>query len=128
VQDALPIVIVAVVVLAGVVAVAMAFGARSTYDQIGRSSMTFDREAATSTNDPFRDEEIAQLLEATNARRAAHGRSPLKLESLERPPDPDLRAEVRAFVEARNARRVARGLEPLDVEAEVERRLSGQDG
>ena len=39
-----------------------------------------------------------------------------------------LRAEVRAFVEARNARRIARGQPPLDVEAEVERRLSGQDG
>ena len=44
-QDALPVVIVAVVVLAGVVAVAMAFGSRSTYDQIGRSDMTFDRHA-----------------------------------------------------------------------------------
>jgi len=31
-------------------------------------------------------------------------------------------------VESRNARRIARGLEPLDVEAEVERRMSAQDG
>lgn len=89
-QALLPIVVVAVVILAGVVAVALAFGARGTYDQIGRSDLTFDREAPRSTN--------------------------------------DLRAEVRAFVEARNERRIARGEPPLDVEAEVERRLTRQDG
>ena len=37
-------------------------------------------------------------------------------------------SSFRAFVESRNARRIARGEPPLDVEAEVERRLSGQDG
>lgn len=89
-QDLLPIVVVAVVLVAGVVAVALAFGARGTYDQIGRSGLTFDHEAPRSTN--------------------------------------DLRAEVRAFVEAANARRIARGEEPLDVEAEVERRLTAEDG
>jgi len=128
VQDALGIVIVAVVVLAGVVAVVMAFASRDTYDRIGRDGMTFDREAVGSTNDPFRDEEIRQLLEATNARRAAHGREPLDLESLTPGPSDALRAEVRAFVESRNARRIARGQAPLDVEAEVERRLLSQDG
>lgn len=90
VQDLLPVVVVVVVILAGVVAVALAFGARGTYDQIGRSDITFDRDAPRSTN--------------------------------------DLRAEVRAFVEARNERRIARGEPPLDVEAEVERRLTRQDG
>jgi hypothetical protein len=128
VQDALPIVVVAVVVLAGLVAVAMLFTGRDTYDQIGRSEMTFDREAIRSTNDPFRDEEIQQLLEATNARRAARGRDPLDLAAFESAPPDELRAEVRAFVIARNERLVARGRPPLDVEAEVERRLSGQDG
>jgi hypothetical protein len=139
VQDALPIVVVAVVVLAALVAFAMMVSSRGTYDQIGRSGMTFDREAAQSANDPFRDEEIRQLLDATNAARAARGRSPLTLESFERPPDEpeggsavvaddELRAEVRAFVESRNARRIARGQPPLDVEAEVERRLRSQDG
>ena len=127
-QDALPIVVVAVVVVAAIVAVATLLAGRGTYDQIGRSSMTFDREAQGSTNDPFREEEIAQLLTATNARRAARGRAPLTREELEPAPDDGLRAEVRAFVESRNARRIARGLEPLDVEAEVERRLSAQDG
>jgi hypothetical protein len=142
VQDALPIVVVAVVILAALVAFAMMLASRGTYEQIGRSGMTFDREAAQSANDPFRDEEIRQLLDATNAARAARGRSPLTLESFEGPPatgrraadqqsaagDDGLRAEVRAFVESRNARRVARGQPPLDVEAEVERRMSGQDG
>ena len=127
-QDALPIVVVAVVVIAAIVGVATLLAGRGTYDQIGRSSLTFDREGAGSTNDPFRDEEIAQLLEATNARRAARGRAPLTLAELQPAPDSELRAEVRAFVEARNARRVARGLEPLDVEAEVERRMTAQDG
>jgi hypothetical protein len=125
VQDALAIVIVAVVVVAGLVAVATLVMSAGSYDHIGRSEMTFDREAAP---DPFKDEEIRQLLDATNARRAAHGRPPLELDALEPPPDDALRAEVRAFVESRNARRIARGQEPLDVEAEVDRRLSGQDG
>ena len=124
-QDALPVVVVAVVVLAGVVAVALAFGARGTYDQIGRSDISFDREAVQSTNDP---DEVAALLAATNARRAAHGRPPLTLEDVGGGPDEALRAEVRAFVEARNARRIARGRAPLDVEAEIEQRLSGRDG
>ena len=125
-QDALPIVIVAVVVLAGVVAVALAFSARGTYDQIGRSDMTFDRADASSTADAA---DLADLLASTNARRVAHGRAPLTLADLEpAPADDGLRAEIRAFVESRNARRVARGLEPLDVDAEVERRLNRQDG
>lgn len=89
-QGLLPIVVVAVVVLAGVVAVVLAFTARDTYDQIGRSDITFDHEAERSTN--------------------------------------GLRAEVRTFVEAANQRRIARGEPPLDAEAEVERRLSSQDG
>jgi hypothetical protein len=40
----------------------------------------------------------------------------------------ELEAEVRSFVVARNKRLIARGKPPLDVEAEVERRLSGEDG
>ena len=91
-QDALPIVVVAVVVLAGLVGVATVFFSRGAYDHIGRSEITFDHEA-----------ELADS-------------------------DSTLEADVRAFVEARNARRLARGEPPLDVEAEVERRLSGQDG
>ena len=39
-----------------------------------------------------------------------------------------VREEVRQMVVAANARRERRGEEPLDVEAEVERRLRGEDG
>ena len=131
-QDALPIVIVAVVVVAGLVGVATLLSSRGVYDQIGRNGLTFDHEAlgvdTVTASDPLRDEEIRQMLEAANARRAAHGRPPLELSDLQAAPDDALRAEVRAFVESRNARRVARGQPPLDVDAEVERRLSGQDG
>lgn len=127
-QDALPIVVIAVVLVAGLVGVAMLFVSRGTYDRIGRSGLEFDADAPRADADSIRDEEIAQMLAASNARRAARGRPPLTLSDLGAAPrDPELVAEVRAFVEARNARLVARGKEPLDVEAEVERRLSGQD-
>jgi hypothetical protein len=128
VQDALPIVIVAVVVIAGLVGVAALLLNRGAYDQIGRSGMTFDREAPGADGGSSRDEEIAQMLGASNARRAAQGRPLLEASELEAARDPELEAEVRAYVEARNARLVARGQPPLDVEAEVKRRLSGQDG
>ncbi len=126
-QDALPIVIVAVVVVAGVVAIAtLVLSERKLRPH---RPQRHDVRPRRGRADPFRDEEIRQLLEATNARRAAHGRPPLDLTALEGPPpDDELRAEIRAFVESRNARRIARGEPPLDVEAEVERRLSGQDG
>ena len=127
-QDALPIVVVAVVLVAGLVGVAMLFASRGAYERIGRSSLSFDTEAPGADADTTRDEEIAQMLAASNARRAARGRPPLTLDDLRAPPDPELVAEVRAFVEARNRRLVARGRAPLDVEAEVERRLSGRDG
>ena len=90
--------------------------------------MTFDREPPRVDADSIRDEEIAQMLAATNARRAAHGRPPLALADLRAAPDPELRGR---------GARVRRGPQrapgrarppPLDVEAEVERRLSGQDG
>ena len=117
-QDALPIVVVAVVVVAGLVGVAMLFGSRGAYDRIGRSSITFDREAPAVDADSTRDEEIAQMLTALGRPGAA-------------PPvvrDPALEAEVREFVIARNDRRIARGKPPLDMETEVERRLWSQDG
>jgi len=133
VQDALPVVIVVVVAVAAVVAVVTLLSGRGAYDRIGRGDLTFDREAPAPERDPFRDDEIRQLLEARNARRAAKGREPVdvdaELTALTRPAaDDSLRAEVRALVEARNARLVARGRPPLYVDAEVERRLSELDG
>ena len=132
-QDALPIVIVAVVVVAGLVGVATLLSSRGAYDQIGRGGMTFDHEAAGVDG-------MRPLIHFATRRSARCSRRPTPAG----PPRPrrrwtladaraarrddGLRAEVRAFVESRNARRVARGQPPLDVEAEVERRLSGQDG
>jgi hypothetical protein len=135
VQDALAIVIVAVAVLAALVAVATLLSSGGQYDRIGRGDLTFDRDAggAEPVSDPFRDDEIRQLLEARNARRAAAGKDPVDVEAelaaLTRPAADDaLRAEIRSLVAARNARRIARGREPLDVEAEIARRLSELDG
>ena len=45
---------------------------RGQYDRIGRGDLTFDRDASAPApvSDPYRDDEIRQLLEARNARRA----------------------------------------------------------
>jgi hypothetical protein len=134
VQDALAIVIVVVAVVAALIAVATLLSSGGQYDRIGRGDLTFDREAAPApASDPYRDDEIRQLLEARNARRAAAGKETVDVEAelaaLTRPAaDEELRAEIRSLVEARNARRVARGRPPLDVEAEITRRLSELDG
>jgi hypothetical protein len=76
-----------------------------------------------------RDDEIRQMLEASNARRERRGEPPLDIEAelrrLTTPAiDAGLREEIRELVVARNNRRARRGLEPLDVEAEVEREIS----
>jgi hypothetical protein len=118
VQDALPIVIVAVVVAAGLVGLGAVLLSRGPYDRIGRSDLSFDRVDSPVNEDSSRDEEIAQMLTALGRPGAA-------------PPvvhDPALAAEVREAVEARNRRLIARGKPPLDVEAEVERRLCSRDG
>lgn len=127
-QDALPIVIVVVVIVAGIVAVATLLMGRGAYDHIGRSDMSFDRESAIQGDDPLRDVEIRQMLEARNARRVRRGQEPLDVETeltaLRRPAvDPALLAEIRELVEARNARRARQGKPPLDVEQEIRRQL-----
>jgi hypothetical protein len=135
--DALPIVIVAVTVLAALIAIATLASSGGSYDQIGRGGLSLrdgsDRPARepASSGAPAareRDEEIRQLLEARNERRVRRGLQPVDVEAelraLERPAiDPGLEAEVRALVVARNERRARRGQEPLDVEAEVARQL-----
>jgi hypothetical protein len=135
VQDALAIVVVAVAVVAALAAVATLLSSGRQYDEIGRGDLTFDRDATAPApaSDPYRDDEIRQLLEARNARRAAAGKATVDVEAelaaLTRPAvDEELRAEIRSLVEARNARRVARGQDPLDVEAEIAKRLSELDG
>jgi hypothetical protein len=121
VQDALPIVIVAVVALAAVVAVLTLVRSKGAYDHIREGDLVPGPEPAH-----VREEEIRQLLQARDARRAARGLPPLEAPAV--PVDDGLREEVRGLVQARNARRVARGEPPLDVESEVERRLSELDG
>ena len=141
-QDAFGIVIFAVVAISAVIAIISLFGRGRMYDDIGRGGLSIgeDRDmrprgvggaASPPVSKAERDDEIRQMLEARNARRAARGEAPADVETelaeLTRPApaesDPELLEEVRTLVEARNARRVARGKEPLDVEAEIARQL-----
>jgi hypothetical protein len=80
VQDALPIVIVAVVVVGGLVGVATVLFSRGAYDHIGRSTITFDHEAERPDEGSIRDE-VRAFVEARNARRVAQGKPPLDVES-----------------------------------------------
>ena len=143
-QDALGIVIFVVVGLGAVIAVISLFGRSRLYDDIGRGGLSIGedrdlRPRAQQTAAPVsaaeREEEIRQMLEARNARRAAQGRPTVDVErelaELTRPAeatDPEVLEEVRQLVEARNARRIARGQEPLDVQAEIERQLRDLPG
>src|SRR4051812_33773533 len=143
--DALPIVIVAVTVLAALIAVGTLATSGRSYDQIGRGGLSLRDGSDGPTREPARsgagaarerDDEIRQLVEARNERRRRRGLEPVDVEAaireLEGPAaDPGLEAEVRALVIARNERRARRGREPLDVEAEVARELrelGGGDG
>ena len=131
-QEAFGIVIFAVVALGAIAAVASLLGRSRLYDEIGRGGLSLDGDPAPRTGPGAareRVEEIRQMLEARNLRRAARGEVPHDVEGelaeLLRPQaDPGLRQEIRDLVVARNARRVARGREPLDVAAEVERQLA----
>jgi hypothetical protein len=143
-QDAFGIVLFVVVGVSAVIAIISLFGRGRLYDDVGRGEMSIgeDRELrprAPASGAPVdvaeRDDEIRQMLEARNARRAARGEATVDVErelhSLTHPPageDPELLEEVRAMVEARNARRLARGREPLDVEAEIARQLRDLPG
>ena len=130
-------VIVIVSLVAVVVAVASFWGSGQIYKGLGRSGgLAMDGDDAPRTPSPVAPtsvearEEIRQLLEAKNARRAARGEAPLDVErelaALTRPSttdDPALREEVRQLVVARNERRLRQGKAPLDVEREIERQL-----
>ena len=148
-QEAFGIVIFVVVGVSVVIAVISLFGRSRLYDDIGRGGLSIgeDREsrvggAASDAPAPpvsaaERDEDIRQMLEARNARRAAQGRPTVDVERElaeltgaggAAASDPEILEEVRQLVEARNARRVARGQEPLDVEAEIARQLRDLPG
>jgi hypothetical protein len=142
-QEALGIVIFVVVGVSVVIAIATLFGRARMYDDIGRGGLSIgeDRDvgprstAAPSVSAAERDDDIRQMLEARNARRAAQGRPTVDVEEelaqLTRPSaasDPEIVEEVRSLVRARNSRRIARGQEPLDEEAEIERQLRDLPG
>jgi hypothetical protein len=142
-QDAFGIVLFVVVGIGVVIAIASLFGRGRLYDDIGRGGLSIgedrdlrpNRAEAAPISRADREDEIRQMLEARNARRAARGEAPVDVEQelreLTRPAaasDPEILEEVRMLVEARNARRVARGQEPLDVEAEIERQLRDLPG
>jgi len=144
-QEALGIVIFVVVGVSVVIAIATLFGRARMYDDIGRGGLSIgeDRDmrprgaggAASPVSAAERDDEIRQMLEARNARRAAQGRPTVDVEEelaqLTRPAaasDPEIVEEVRSLVRARNSRRIARGQEPLDEEAEIERQLRDLPG
>jgi hypothetical protein len=132
VQDAFWIVLLVVVVGASIVAVITFALTDKTYAQIGRGGLSLDQPSrAEPVSGAVRDDEIRQMLQARNERRARRGQPPLDIEAelaaLVRGPalaaDPALVAEVRDLVIARNERRVRMGKEPLDVESEVARQL-----
>jgi hypothetical protein len=145
-QEALGIVIFVVVGVSAVIAVISLFGRSRLYDDIGRGGLSIgeDRDMRPSAaadvppaSTAEREEDIRQMLEARNARRAAQGRPTVDVEAElaqltgaggAASSDPEILEEVRALVEARNARRIARGQEPLDVEAEIERQLRDLPG
>ncbi len=130
-QDAFGYVLFGVVGIAAVIAIGTLFLRKSTYEQIGAGGFFKEDPAARAVaaeNDPFRDEEIRQMLTARNARHTLSGGEIVDVEDelarLTAPAvDAALVAEIREFVVKRNERRIARGREPLDVEQEVERQL-----
>ena len=112
-QDAFWTVLLVVVVGASIVAVITFALSDKTYAQIGRGGLSLDAPSrAEPASGAVRDDEIRQMLEARNERRARRGQPPL-----------DIEAEVRDLVIARNERRVRMGKAPLDVDAEVARQL-----
>ena len=112
-----------------IIAVITLAGTARSYREIGGGGLTRDSdEAPPAGTGAERDEEIRQMLDARNARRARRGEAPVDVDAelarLAQPSiDPGLLDEVRDMVVAANHRRVRAGKEPLDVESEVQRRI-----
>lgn len=118
-----------------VIAVVALISSRKVWDDFGKDGLLLDSDSSRGHGDGSatalreRDEEIRQMLEARNARRARRGERPLDVEQeLSRLTalqiDPELRSEIRDLVIARNYRRTRAGKPPLDVDAEVEREVA----
>jgi hypothetical protein len=136
------VVIWVVCVLAVLIALGALIFGRNTWEDFGKGRFVMDRDPAEGSRSggggaaiAERDDEIRQLLEARNERRARRGEAPVDVEqeltrlTTTAPDiDPALREEIRQLVVARNHRRVRAGKPPLDVEAEIEREIAGLSG
>jgi hypothetical protein len=139
VHDAFGIVIFVVCGVGILVALGALIASGKTWEEYGKHRLLMDHESGrvpapgSSAALLERDDEIRQLLEARNARRARRGEEPVDVEQelkrLTTPAiDSSLRAEIRDLVIARNHRRARAGKAPLDVEAEIEREIEGLRG
>ncbi|OAI39000.1 hypothetical protein AYO39_00645 [Actinobacteria bacterium SCGC AG-212-D09] len=120
---------------AAIAAVIGLISTRRTWDDFGKSRLLLDSDlsrghshASSPASLLERDEDIRQMLEARNARRARRGEPPIDVEQelakLTAPRfDAQLEAEIRQLVIARNYRRTRAGKPALDVDAEVEREI-----
>jgi hypothetical protein len=127
-EDAFATLVWIVAAVGVIVAIFTLIGTGRSYREIGGDGLVRDHDATRTGSPPSadaeRDDEIRQMLEARNMRRAR--RVEAQLAALTRAPaavDDELREEIRQHVVARNARRVRAGAEPLDVEQEIERRI-----
>jgi hypothetical protein len=134
-HSAFNVVIWVVCILALVIALGALIASRKTWEDFGKGQFVMDRDesrAGSRATMSERDDEIRQMLEARNARRARRGETPIdvdqELARLTAPVDPELREEIRQLVVARNHRRARAGKPPLDVEAEIEREIAGLQG
>ena len=136
VQDAFGIVVIGVVVVGIIAAIVSASMSTGKYDHIGKGGLSLrdgtdrpERETPPGMSaGAAADEEIRQMLQAKNARRARRGEAPLDVDAeiaaLQRPAlDAGLMGEIRDLVRARNARRLRQGKAPLDEEAEIARQV-----
>jgi hypothetical protein len=135
VQHAFGTVLWIVCILAAIGAFAALITGRKTWKDYGKGGLSLDGDTSggpapgPALASHERNEEIRQMLEARNARRARRGEPPLDVEQelarLTAPMiDPELRGEIRDLVIARNKRRERLGKPPLDVEAEIEREIA----
>jgi hypothetical protein len=136
-QDSFGTVLWIVVAVGAVIAVVTFANAGRLYQQIGRGAFALNEELEegyrhtavdTAIAAAEREEEIRQMLEASNHRRRQRGEEPLDIEVeirrlLAPRIDAALEQEIRDLVIARNSRRARRGEDPLDVEAEVARQI-----
>jgi len=120
-----------------VIALLTLLGSGKTWNEYGKHALLLERDLVAAErggqSSPAalreRDEEIRQMLAASNARRIRRGEPPLDIEDelrrLTAPAiDGELAQEIRDMVIARNHRRARRGEPPLDVDAEVAREIA----